>query len=314
VCARYRLVVWPAVLPLAGAGVAALVDRTAGARALTARATLLVALVLLARIDFLGIRHPDQSQTHFQMANIRARAGDFALAEREFRAALALQPAFAEAKYHLGALLLEAGRIDEALPPLREAAAEMPASFRARRSLAEALEAKGLLPEAVAVRREALKLSAGNPQDELRLADVLGMSGSYDEAWDIYSRLLAGDRAANPFLLLNAGQTALALHREAEGLALLERATAHPETRAAAWEARARYHLSEERPKDALRVLSEALLRLPDDASLHRLRSLARWTTGDLTGTIEDLEACVRLDPDDAASRRRLEELRAGAR
>jgi tetratricopeptide (TPR) repeat protein len=317
VCARYRLVAWPALLPLAGAGAAALSDRSAGARALAGRAALLLALVLLARIDFLGIRHPDQSQTHFQVANIHARAGDFAEAEREFRRALAMQPAFAEAKHHLGALLLEAGRVQEAVPLLREAAREMPASFRARRSLAEALEAAGALPEALAVRRETLALSGGAAADRLALANVLGMSGAYDEAWSHYAAMLAGEGGQDPddpYLLLNAGQTALALHHRDEGLSLLERATKHDETRVPAWEALAHYHLSERRPADALRVLSEAVLRLPDDAALRRLRALARWTTGDLTGTIEDLEACVRLDPSDAASRQRLEELRAGAR
>ncbi|MGQ0723074.1 MAG: tetratricopeptide repeat protein [Candidatus Eiseniibacteriota bacterium] len=317
VCARYRLVAWPALLPLAGAGAAALADRGAGARVLAGRAALLLALVLLARIDFLGIRHPDQSQTHFQTANIHARAGNFAEAEGEFRRALAIQPAFAEAKHHLGALLLEAGRVQEALPLLREAARDMPASFRARRSLAEALEAAGALPEALAVRRETLALSGGAAQDRLALANALGMSGAYGEAWEHYAAMLADEGAADaadPYLLLNAGQTALALRREEEGSSLLGRATKHDETRVPAWEALARYHLSERRPADALRVLSEAVLRLPEDAALRRLRALARWTTGDLTGTLEDLEAAVRLDPSDTASRQRLEELRAGAR
>lgn len=316
VCARYRLVVWPALLPLAGAGAAALADRSAGVRALAGRAALLLALVLLARVDFLGIRHPDQSQTHFQTANIHARAGDFAAAEREFRAALAMQPAFAEARHHLGALLLEAGRVGEALPLLRDAAREMPASFRARRSLAEGLEAASAFAEALAVRRETLALSGGAAADRLALANALGMNGAYEEAWGHYAALLAGgtEEAADAYLLLNAGQTALALRREAEGLSLLESATRHDDTRVSAWEALARYHLSERRPNDALRVLSEAVLRLPEDAALHRLRALARWTTGDLTGTLEDLEAAVRLDPSDAESRRRLEELRAGAR
>ncbi|HMB70016.1 MAG TPA: glycosyltransferase family 39 protein, partial [bacterium] len=45
VCARYRLIVWPALLPFAGAGVAAVVDRSAGVAALAGRAALLVGLV-----------------------------------------------------------------------------------------------------------------------------------------------------------------------------------------------------------------------------------------------------------------------------
>lgn len=311
VCARYRLIVWPALLPFAGAGAAALLDRRAGA-ALAGRAALLVALIVLARVDFLDVRSPDPSQPRFQYGNVYARVGDAEAAEREYRAALELAPGFAEARYHLGALLLEQGRLREALPELRAAAAAMPESFRVRRSLAEALELAGQGEEALAVRREALRLSAGHPDDRLALANGLGRVGRYEEAWATYGELLGEDRGADPFVLLNAGQTALALGLEEPGTELLTRAARDSATAGPALEALARYELSARRPKDAQRILSEAILLAPDNADLHRLRALARYADGDLSGAIQDLEEVVRMDPTDGESRRRLEDFRAG--
>jgi tetratricopeptide (TPR) repeat protein len=312
VCARYRLIAWPGLLPFAGAGIAALLDRSAGAAALGARAALLAALVIGARLDPVGVRSPDESQPHFQYANVYARVGDDAAAEREYRAALAVAPGFGEARYHLGALLLQQGRLREALPELQAAAAAMPESFRVRRSLAEALEVIGRAEEALAVRREAARLSAGQPDDRLALANALGRVGRFEEAWTLYRELLAGPRADDPFVLLNAGQTALALGLAEQGTELLQAAARDAGTAAAALEALARFELSQRRPKEAQRALSEAILHSPDDADLHRLRALARYADGDLSGAIRDLEDVVRLDPADEESRRRLEDFRAG--
>ncbi|HMB70757.1 MAG TPA: tetratricopeptide repeat protein, partial [bacterium] len=134
----------------------------------------------------------------------------------------------------------------------------------------------------------------------------------YDEAWKIYDDLLAGERAGDPFVQLNAGQTALALGLAEEGTDLLASAARASDTAVPALEALAHYELSQRRPKEAQRVLSEAILRSPDDADLHRLRALARYADGDLSGAIRDLEEVVRIDPSDEESRRRLEDFRAG--
>lgn len=312
VCARYRLPVWPPLLLFAGAGIAWLAERPLAAPTRAGRVALLTVLVALARIDFADIRHPDASQTHFQYGNVYARTGDAPAAEREYREALALAPGFSEARYHLGALYLAGGRIGDAIPELRSAAASMPLSFRARRSLAEALEHAGRFEEALAVRVEAARLSARAPDDVLALANSLGRAGRHGEAGQLYDELRTGPLADDPYLLLNSGQTALYLEDEARGLAELKRATNHDATREDAFVAIANYQLARRQTTEALRTLSEALLHVSDSVTLHRLRALARYANGDVTGAIEDLEIVVALDPGDAASRTRLEDLRAG--
>ncbi len=313
VCARYRMAVWPALLPFAGAAVAALAERGLSPAGRAARVALVAGLVVLARVDFLHIRNPDPSQPHFQYGNVFARAGDFGEAEREFREALAIAPEFGEAHHHLGALLLEQRRYDEALPELREGARLLPESFRAKRSLAEALEATGRMEEAFRLRQEIAEQSAGDPEDVHALARTLGAAGRYREAWALFEQTLADAQSArrpeDPWLLLNAGQTALAVGEEEQGLALLKRAEAFDAVRESALEARALYYIATRRHDVALGILSDALLDAPDNARLIRLRAAARYSKGDATGAIEDLQRLLQLDPNDEDAKRRLAEI-----
>ncbi len=302
VCARYRLAAWPAFLIFAGAGAAWIAGPTAALRTRAFRATLLVLLVALARVDFLHIRGIDWAQTHLQWGNVYARTGDDEAAEREFSEALRIQPGLAEARHHLGALHLRRGDIATALPELHAAVAAMPFSFRARRTLAEALEASGRIPAALAVRREALELSAGAPDEKLALATTLGMAGEYREAYALF-REIEPVRRDDPYFLLNAGQTALMLKQEGPGIGWLTRATEFEETREAATTAIVTFHLSQKRVDEALRLLSEALLHAPESQALLRLRAQARFFAGDRTGALEDLRHLMRIDPEDPEAR-----------
>jgi tetratricopeptide (TPR) repeat protein len=309
VCARYRLAVWPAYLVFAGIGAASLISR-ASARPHRLGALVLVAIfAVLARWDFLGIRHPDPSQIHFQYGNVHARGGDFEQAEKEFRTALGLQPAFGEARFHLGALLLRQGRPEEAERELLRSVELLPFSYRARRSLAEAQEEAGHLERAIESRREVVALAPGSFADELALANTLGMAGRYEEAWQLYGKLLAERGEEDPWLLLNAGQTALVLRREQRGFELLDKARRLPPTREAASEALALWLFSQRRLDEALRVLSEAILYIEDNPNLYKLRGAARFSSGDATGARRDLERVLALDPQDKEAKARLHEL-----
>jgi tetratricopeptide (TPR) repeat protein len=136
------------------------------------------------------------------------------------------------------------------------------------------------------------------------------MAGQYAESLDRFRQLEQEGAADGGWFYLNAGQSALAIKKEAIGMAWLERAREDPETRRAASTSIARYHLSLGRWDEGQRTLSEALLKDPDDAELHRLRAFARYHSGDPTGAIQDLERVLELDPSDEVSRERLATLR----
>ena len=312
VCSRYRIPAWPPLLVLAGAGVASVLEPSP-LRARILHLVAIVALAVLARVDFLDVREPDPSQPHFQVGNVYARIGDHAEAEREYRTALSLSPGFAEARYHLGALFLLQGRVPEAISELRAAAAGLPRSFRARRSLAEALERAGATGEAVAVRREAVELSGGHPEDRLALATALAADGRTGEAIALFDELESAGLADDPYFQLNAGQAALDVGQVERGTELLRRASEDPRTRVDAIYSLGRYLLSVNRVPAALDWLDRGIARAPGEAGLHRLRAFARHTAGDREGAIADLEAVTRLDPADRDSRRRLEELRGAS-
>ncbi len=309
ICARYRLAVWPAFLVFAGIGAGSLLSRATRRPHRLGALLLLALLVFAARWDFLGIRHPDPSQVHFQYGNVYARAGLFPDAEAEFRTALGLEPAFGEARYHLGAILLRQGRLEEAERELSRSVELMPLSYRARRSLAEVQEEAGRLDRAIESRRDVVALAPGSLDDKLALANTLGMAGRYGEAWQLYKELLAEHGEDEPWLAFNAGQTALVLGREDLGLPLLEKARREPRTREAASEALALWFLSERRFDEALRVLSEAILNVQDNPHLYKLRGAARFSTGDATGARKDLKRVLSLDPQDEEARTRLHEL-----
>jgi tetratricopeptide (TPR) repeat protein len=314
VTARYRMAAWPALLPLAGAGVAGVLERGLAPATRGARIALVVALAVLARVDFLHIRHPDPSQPHFQYGNVYARVQRFDDAEREYRTALSIAPEFGEAHHHLGALYLEQDRLPDAVTELRESVRLLPHSFRARRSLAEALEAQGHLEEAIRLRRENVELTMGDHEDMHALARVLGNAKQYPESWALFERILSEKEKEgpihDPWLLMNAGQTALVMRQESRGLDLLSRAAQFEPTRTAALEATALYYLSRQRTDDAMRILSDMILQDPSNARLIRLRAAARYTSGDATGAVEDLEHLLQMDPNDQEARTRLAEIR----
>lgn len=308
VCARYRLPAWPAFLMLAGAGGAALVrPAPVAVRALQVGA--LALLVFLTTIDPLGIRSPDQSQVHLQLGNVLARRGDPAGAEAAFRDALATAPELAEARHHLGALLLREGRVREAVPLVEAAAAARPESFRIQRTLAETYEAAGNFPGALALRQRVVELHPGDLEARAALATTLGMNGHYRESWEQFAELRGTALERDPSFLLNAGQSALAYKKEDQGVEWLRAATKFPDARADAYEAIARYYLSLRRWDDGLRVLSEGLLREPDSISMHGLRARARHASGDATGAIEDWREVLRLRPGEKTATQELEGL-----
>lgn len=110
-------------------------------------------------------------------------AGDAALAEREFRAAIAGSPpndARAGAAY--GHFLLRQGRGAEAIPTLDAAAARDPRSAEAQTNLGRALLESGRTAEAVEHLGRAVALAPDSAEAQLLLGKALVRAGRAEEA------------------------------------------------------------------------------------------------------------------------------------
>lgn len=117
----------------------------------------------------------------------------WAQAEQDYRAALELDAASADAHAGLGTALLQQGRADAALPAFSEALRRDPNSAAAHRGMGLALAARKDTPGAVAALTKAAQLQ---PNDTLTLAalgDVRLDSGDADGATESYLRALSLD-------------------------------------------------------------------------------------------------------------------------
>jgi tetratricopeptide (TPR) repeat protein len=119
------------------------------------------------------------------MGEIYLATGQNDLAERELRAEIALAPGNAQALYRLGALMLNAGKVNEALSMLQrsdELTPDMPETLLA---LARALVAEGKLADAEVRLRKLLAIEGNTSLAEsahFQLAAILRKTGRTAEA------------------------------------------------------------------------------------------------------------------------------------
>ena len=168
---------------------------------------------------------PDSAEAHVLAGVLYEREQDAELAERHYKAALALAPANPQALNNYGAFLYGQGRLEAALKPLRRAARDV--DYRRR---AQAFENLGLtelgLGRIDAARQafeRALQLSERQPRSSLELAGILFAQSQYDAAERHYHDFLAqaGETARSLCLGLKLGGVQHATERSANHAALL---------------------------------------------------------------------------------------------
>lgn len=126
---------------------------------MTRPALLLPALLLLLAAGPLRAQAPsDPFEARLRAGQTALRAGLPQTAAREYRAAVRLRPADADAHYALAGLLEDRGRMQAALAQYRQAVALLPADPRLRFNLGGALAEAGRPAAAATQYREALRL------------------------------------------------------------------------------------------------------------------------------------------------------------
>ena len=115
-------------------------------------------------------KRPDNPRARNNYATALVARGQHRGAETHARAAVRLDPAFAEAQQTLGVALCAQSRCDEGLPHLEAAATLAPSSPDVQRNLAEAYASRGAMPAAVAHFERALL----SRPDDVRLLNQTG--------------------------------------------------------------------------------------------------------------------------------------------
>ena len=154
---------------------------------------------------------------------------DFAVLERDFRRKTLAEDLAAYTKLldgdpnnalrhdAVGDLLLQAGRLDEAVVRYRRSLELNPRSASTHYNLGYALSARGRRDEAIAQFNEALAIDPEYAQAHNNLGALLQMTGRFDEALAHYRRAVAL-RADNVDAVTNLGQLLSTLGRPAEAV------------------------------------------------------------------------------------------------
>lgn len=138
---------------------------------------------------------PGSAAAHTNLAGFLARTGDFAGAERHYRAALEQEPS-APAHTGLGFALWKQGRVDDAIARLRDAIETDPKHVPAYDQLGTILVEQGRLTEAAASYRRLLRYTPSATAHE-KLAEILTRLGRNDEAAEQRERARALGRSAS---------------------------------------------------------------------------------------------------------------------
>ncbi len=143
-----------------------------------ARANLADALAATGRVDEAITLYvpllPDHPTFGFELGNLYFRRGDVTAALAAWRAALAVQPDWHDARDNLAVGLLTQGRASEAIPELERIVAADPRHQRAQFHLGVALAAAGKRDEARTALERALALRPDDAEAARALADVRG--------------------------------------------------------------------------------------------------------------------------------------------
>ncbi|MBD3367002.1 MAG: tetratricopeptide repeat protein [Candidatus Eisenbacteria bacterium] len=202
--ARYRLPIVPALIVLAVAGAAWLVERIreGDLRRVVPALLALAALFVVVNVDFYGTHVGDRAQTHNTIGLAHAERGRYAEAVEAYRRSLELSPGYAGAMNNMGLALEEMGREVEAAQAYRSAAATDTTLATAPNNLGVLLWRRGELEAAIRAFEEAIARDPALPEARVNLGSVLlgtgrlqaarsqlesavGLNPSFAEAWNL---------------------------------------------------------------------------------------------------------------------------------
>lgn len=206
-------------------------------------------------------KNPKQADAHYYLGLVMDKTGDKAAAEKNYRAALDLQPDLQEASENLTAIYVEGQKFDEAIALAKKALTRNAKNAEMQLNLAVALSGKGDVDGATKAFDDAVKLAPNDARFYLAYAQHLGAAKKNDEA---ITKLKQAQRVAgdDPVLLGSIGFE-------------LRTARAVPECISA----------------------FDKAITLKDNADFRTNRALCKYAAKDRAGAVADLTAATQKEP-----------------
>ncbi len=246
-------------------------------------------------------REPNLVEARRLLAGALQAIGDRAGAERELRAAAAVNPRWSPVLTALGDLFAEDGRLDEAEATLRAAIANAAGYTRPLLSLTRLLLRRGRADEARTLIAPRASSPSADADTLTEFANAANASEHFDDAARTFERLIALQPADASVQARHAGALASANHFSSAAQSA-QRALDKGADSAELWFIVATAAVGEDRFDDAERALREACLRKPDYVDAQRELAQLLWMrTGDAAAATRELDEALRQRPTDQA-------------
>ena len=206
-------------------------------------------------------KNPKQADAYYYLGLVMDKTGDRPAAEKNYKAALDLQPDLQEAAENLTAIYVESQKFDEAIVIAKKALARNSKNSEMQLNLAVALSGKGDVDGATKAFDDALKLAPNDARFYLAYADHLSVAKKNDEA---IAKLKQAQRVAgdDPAMLGTIGFAFRTARAVPECIAVFDKA-----------------------------------ITLKDNADFRTNRAMCKLAAKDKPGALVDLQAATTKDP-----------------
>jgi len=200
----------------------------------------------------------------------------------------------------LGAALLEARRIKDAVGAFEHAVRLMPGSIEAKNNLATALHANGKLDEAIAIYLDILKESPGDADVNSNLGRALEASRRLDEAIH-YFRAARRARPDDPLILSHLGNALCARGAYDEAVAVCEESEKRAPHSAVILTNLGNALMGQKRAEEAVAAFKRAIAIDPDIPDIHKNLGIAHHVAGNTHEAAACFAKVLEFDPNDRA-------------
>lgn len=233
------------------------------------------------------------------------REGRFPQAETVYRRILEVQPQNAAALHLLGALCLQTGRADAAVPYLESARSADPNNAETLNHLGGAYQACQRWEDSLSVLREAARLQPENAKFHFDLGNSLKALNQHDDAIRAFETAIA-KRPDFVQAINNLGTTLTRAGHPDEAIRTLQSALELKPDYANAQNALGNALLDSGRAAEAVSWLRRAASAVPNEPKFHCNLGVALKATGDAEAAFSAYMNALRLAPDMTEARKNL--------